>query len=216
MDNVIHLNRHKEEKRMEARVAERTKIADQAKMERLKEATEIWGVEGFLGQLDEEKKMESPNIPAYSNPENETRGEKYEATAGLRLVDIAKRMRQDIAAAKKGGRLPKALKASVRCSRGSAIDLFLTALPENFRVYTREYVDATKNFTASPGHEFHLRHSTHTDDFTAILEILTEIHDAYNRDNSDSMSDYFDRRYYGSVGVHWEFEKSIQDNKGSA
>jgi hypothetical protein len=44
----------------------------------------------------------------------------------------------------------------------------------------------------------------------ALTTTLTEIVNAYNRDNSDSMSDYFDCRFHGSVGVDYDLSRKLR------
>lgn len=140
--------------------------------------------------------------PAYCDPENETKGSKYEANKSKSLTALAKLMRQDIKDAKMRGQLPKSVKVSVRTSRysgGGSIDVSITALPEGQNLYSHDYIKATNNLTEPPPYGEPI--SQYSEAVTGWIEVLKQIHGAYNRDNSDSMTDYFDVNYYGSVGI---------------
>lgn len=106
-------------------------------------------------------------------------GAKYEAD--LTLVEIAKRMREDIKAAKKAGRLPADVKAAVRCSNGTGIGIFWEARG----VLTIEH-DDDRHVYLAPNKRYQ-----------EIDKVLAEIHAAYNHDGSDVQTDYFDVKYYG-------------------
>lgn len=206
------------------RVAEVNKQAeaqrDKLISEKVQEAVSAYGEGNIIGaavalqkatDLEEKKNNPKPG-PAYCNPENESRGSKYEANAGKSLPELAKLMREDIKAAKKRGQLPKALKVSVRSeyfSGGGAIRMSITALPEDQRLYTERYAIETDNFTRSPDCFSDVKR--YTDEVTSWIDVLKEIHQAYNRNNSDSMSDYFDVNYYGDVGVHWKLDSARRD-----
>ncbi len=151
-------------------------------------------------------------MPAYCDPANEVRGAKFDATKGLTQVEIAARIRQDIKDALKSGLLPKGVKVSVRCksySGGGSIDINITAVPPGFRVCNPKYVAWRKENPQDSFPPFRAC-DMRSDEYSAVLETLKGIHDAYNRDNSDSMSDYFDVRYYGDVTMHWELHDRLK------
>lgn len=113
-------------------------------------------------------------------------GSKYEETKHLDIKDIAKLVRQDIKKAVSSGQLAKA-KYGVRIRRyagGRSLDV------------------AIKNF------DFPLRGEDHllTDVASATLQFVRNLVDAYNFDHSDSMTDYFHVRFYGSV----DFDSSLR------
>lgn len=166
----------------------------------------------------EEKAAEAPRfVPAYCDPDNDRRGSKYENTRNLSTKDIAARIRGDIKEALARGVLPAGLKVSVRYrsfSGGSAIDLRVTAFPEGFTLHNPAYLrheHETRNqgWQPFPGD----RDST---EWAAVRAALKSIHGAYNRDNSDSMTDYFDVRYYGDVDVYWEISRGIRERELAA
>lgn len=142
-------------------------------------------------------------VPAYCDPANESRGAKYEATRDLDVREIAKRMRADIAALG----LAKGIKVAVRIRRfsgGQSIDIRVTALPAGFKVLSKKAASWKKQFP-------HRQHDmpmpwveAQSDELRALMAKLEAIHGAYNRDNCDSMSDYFDVKYYGAAELDWQ------------
>jgi hypothetical protein len=129
-------------------------------------------------------------MPAYCDPANEKKGPLYEIR--LDFAEIAKRMRKAIKEELPG------VKASVRIDRfagGSSIDIRVKAGPfsiEPLRPW-REW------------EEENLHRNSWKENFQPALreamEKIKEIHGRWNRDNSDSMVDYFDVNYYGSVAI---------------
>lgn len=160
----------------------------------------------------EEKAASAPAyVPAYCDPDNDRRGTKYEATRGLGSADIAARIRADIKAAQKAGTVPPGLKISVRkhsYSGGYSIDVRVTALPPSFTIYNPDYLRHEKEHERGAFVPFY--GDRLSPEWKAAKAALEALHGAYNRDNSDSMSDYFDVRYYGDVGLHWELERDVR------
>lgn len=144
-------------------------------------------------------------MPAYCDPSNEFKGSKYEATKRLSTPEISKLIREDIKSAKKRGQLPAGLKVSVRSdsfSGGSSIDIRITAIPEGQQLFNPEWAEATDN-----GRRYNERGlQRYTKAVQGWIDLLKEIHRSYNRDNSDSMSDYFSVNFYGDVTVDWKLE----------
>jgi hypothetical protein len=162
----------------------------------------------------EPRREPEPYMPRYCDPENEWKGERYEEGGHLDVKDIAKLMRRDIREAIKAGDLPKGIKTSVRISRysgGRSIDISVTALPEGFVWYTDEYAIETKGFTRPADRYSGWDGEMLSKKADKVLEVLKKIHDAYNRDNSDSMVDYFDRSYYGSASIGWKLDYEIRE-----
>jgi hypothetical protein len=148
--------------------------------------------------------------PAYCDPANEVRGAKYDETKRLDIAEIAKLVRADIKAAKKEGKLPKkGFKTSVRIERfsgGCSLNISVKTSP--FQVLNPEYL----TWEAENPHEckpYWL--DRYTPEAKAALELLKGIMGSYNRDNSDTMSDYFDVRFYGDAGFDWELERAERD-----
>lgn len=211
MAKVFDFTAKLNERRAAAKIAEMEVAREQVVNAKMNEAADLFQAGNLLGALvafdDAQKAQEPVNNPcAYCDPSNEFKGSKYEASRGLRNTELAKLMREDIKSAVKRGLLDKGFKVSVRCdsfSMGCSIDIRITALPAGVAVYTPEYLEATGN----------LQHparctveSRYTPAVEKALRVLEEIHSSYQRDNSDSMSDYFDRRYYGDVEIDWRLK----------
>jgi hypothetical protein len=130
-------------------------------------------------------------------------GKKYDAK--ITSKEVAVRIRQDIKTAIVAGRLPKGLKVSVRYehySGGSSIDLKVTAWPEGFSWLSPEWC------IANTEHQDQYQDMPrYTDEAKVVMETLKGIHEAYNHDGSDIMTDYHDVKYHGMVSVDWELEK---------
>lgn len=123
------------------------------------------------------------------------KGAKYDAN--MDVVEIAKRLRSEIKEEVKAGRLPKG-KYSVRIDRysmGQSIDINIMDVegpilnPDHDRMSADE---EKRRYYVPKIHE--------------ALAKLEGMLQAYNRDNSDTMTDYFDVKFYGHAKVHWELE----------
>lgn len=140
-------------------------------------------------------------------------GVKYEATKDLRRADIAKLIRADIKAAKAAGVLPARWGYTVQTrgfAGGGAIDVGIVDCPDAWveEDLARCPIDGRTGekecqpnyhrgggWNQCPG----ARHLT--DEATAARTAVQAIHDAYNFDDCDTMTDYFHVRYYGTVEV---------------
>lgn len=128
-----------------------------------------------------------------------TIGSKYEQTRDLDIAEIAKLIRKDIAATIKNGDLPgKAeMKVTVRISRfsmGQSIDVNAKLLDRAARV-TDDNPESVAYGRGYPGS------FAYTHEALAIDHKLQAIVDAYNYDNSDSLTDYHENKFYGMVSV---------------
>lgn len=162
-----------------------------------------------LEETERDRDRDSRYMPAYCDPDNERRGAKYEATRGQSSADLAARIRADIKLAQKDGRLDARLKVSVRkhsYSGGYSIDVRITAIPAGWNIYNPEYLRHEHEHEHRNGAFIPFRGEHLSPEWRAARAVLEELHGAYNRDNSDSMTDYFDVRYYGDVGIYWELE----------
>jgi len=133
-------------------------------------------------------------VPAYAQADNERRGAKFDRA--LRTPQIAALVRADIKAAL-GVSIPRGTKVSVRSdsfSGGSAIRLSVTAVPASMTVCNPERVrrEATDPHTYIDSHVC----PYYTAEAVALLDAVTAICQAYNRDNSDISVDYFDVNFY--------------------
>lgn len=145
-------------------------------------------------------------------------GYKYEEGGKLDTAAIAKRIRADIKTAVREGLLPSSWAYSVRTDRFSG--------GSSIQVYVKNCADA---WMTCPGYKVGTRHDHEgggwsatgcgnpwcnvsnpdkagAEDHTVLTEeglaakmTLERIHGAYNHDGSDSMVDYFDVNYYGTV-----------------
>jgi hypothetical protein len=130
------------------------------------------------------------------------KGNKY---IGYRnAVDIAKEIRKDIKQAIKDGTLPSDLKVSVRSSYyagGQSIDVKWSA-PKT-KLFTLACVCSGAYRGHAPSGECTTTNSRGWVQFynlettDVIDKTLQDITNAYNYDNSDVQSDYFERLYYG-------------------
>lgn len=131
---------------------------------------------------------------------NEFRGAKYAATEHLDLADVAKLIRTDIKAQVPG------VKASVRISRyagGQSLRVDVKSVPEGVEVANAERV----RFDLEHGPYAYTHLPLLSVEGEAILAKLRAIVSAYNRDNSDIQSDYFDVRFYSNC----TFESSVRE-----
>ena len=119
----------------------------------------------------------------------EYRGPKYQAHRDVK--DVAKDIRKDIKQTVKDGYLPgDPVKYSVtieRFSGGRAINVTI----KNWPTPARRWV-ADLRGTYGGGYE-------RTHEAQSAMVLLESIVDAYNRDNSDTMTDYFDVAFYSSI-----------------
>lgn len=118
-----------------------------------------------------------------------TIGTNYEATRDLDIAVVAKLVRRDLKDAKQAGTIPADAKVSVRIQRyslGQSIDVTI-ALPDRpARVQVDR--DFRGQYVYTPEAE------------TALCAARTVL-DAYNYDNSDVLTDYFQNRFSGLVTV---------------
>jgi hypothetical protein len=140
-------------------------------------------------------------------------GSKY--VQGRSTKEIASLIRQEIKKGIADGTYPKGLKVSVRYksfSGGSSIDCDIVALPKGFRVYSRtiEAGARPEDLLNSPG-QYCSNYSSELAELRGKLKAMVQ---AYRRDDSDAMVDYFDVNFYGGYfELGWEIEKSLRDNK---
>lgn len=147
-------------------------------------------------------------------------GPKYrrenDAGAYRSAADIAKDMRADIKALKAEGKLPADLAVSVTVdnfSMGRAINIKVP-FREDFWLRCTGTVPGTETFDddgsfvggrACGDRWSHAEngkgHEVLSIEGQRVKKLVEEVHWAYNYDGSDSMTDYFDVNYYGSVDL---------------
>jgi hypothetical protein len=131
-------------------------------------------------------------------------GEKYWDTKKLTLTEIAKLIRADLKLARKVGRktaprtgdvaildpigdAPREVTFSVRTAHYSAIRVVIKNIPEGWG-WNWEEDRGQQRRTATPA-------------MIALYREVEKIHQAYNYNNSDITTDYFESRYGGSVST---------------
>lgn len=140
-------------------------------------------------------------------------GYRYDEQRGLTTAEIAKKIRADIKQAVKFGLLPGApVKYSVRTrtySGGASIDITVKGWADAWvdcqgqtwtegesHHCTYPWCAASGEFAGLPGATVH---QVLSQDASVAKMTLERIHGSYNHDGSDSMTDYFDVNYYGSI-----------------
>lgn len=130
-------------------------------------------------------------------------GEKYEATKGLRTVELAKLIRADIAQLITVGQLPNGLRVSLRTrTRGTlAIDAVITAAP--FPILSPAYYLA---FEVLP--HFPRRISRFSPLAIIVVDRIKQALDAYNYDRSEPETDYYNVRFWSGVDIGSQLERA--------
>lgn len=146
--------------------------------------------------MDELSESLSNPAPAYCDPANAFRDSKY--NRDLDVAEVAKLLRTDIAAARKDGSLALSAHAKVsvridRYSMGCSIDVVVRGCTpaELWNTPGMESHYDGQDWTLYGGGRMPMRDAAHTR--------LTELMNAYKRDNSDSMTDYYDVNFAGHV-----------------
>ncbi len=136
-------------------------------------------------------------------------GSKYDPA--LDVKEIAVRLRAEYKDAIKAGTLPK-MKIGVRIERysgGRSIRVTLKDV-QGIGVINPEYWQAVKK----DGHGARPAGERYTEEFKAAKARVEEMREAYNFDDSDSMTDYFHVNYYGNTDVDWEYEQELLKSAG--
>jgi hypothetical protein len=123
-------------------------------------------------------------------------GRRYHTTKHLGLPEIAQQMRADIAQLKTDNLLPAHAAVSVRIDQkgtgSGSINITVTGMHDAEIWHTPGVTD----MHTRDGHWGGL-----TPLGRQVTDALEDIHHAYNYDRSDTMTDYFDVRYYGGVSI---------------
>ena len=140
-----------------------------------------------------------------TKPFAHTIGSKY--SRDLDVKDIAKLVRADIKAAIKAGKLPKGIKCSVtidRYSMGQSLRVNVQACPGIVLSTARIAFEMTNPHAYCDIGRF----SAHG---TRVLDAITAIVEAYNYDNSDTITDYHCNNFHTSV----EFSNALENMQRS-
>lgn len=125
----------------------------------------------------------------------------------LSTTEIARRFREDVKEAKRRGELPKGLKLGVRTksySGGSSIRVEIKEAP-GIRILNPEHLE--RELRGEPTHGIPWIH----DEAKRLVDRLDGMLRAYNYDGSDSMTDYFDVNFYGSVDFDYDLTNAERD-----
>jgi len=131
-------------------------------------------------------------------------GSKYDDS--LSIIEIAKRVRGDVKAAVADGRLPASLAVGVRVHKyagGRSLNVDIKAMPGD--ILTPERVAWE---VANPHASYHDAPSRYAPEAKAALELVEAIVAAYNYDNSDIESDYFNVNFYEHISIDDALERS--------
>jgi hypothetical protein len=137
--------------------------------------------------------------PAAYVPDAPRVGSKYDSN--LDVVAIAKLVRADIKKAIKAGTISKSLKTSVRTSRYSmGCSLSVEIKSASFAIYNPAWLD----WDINPETKHHSRPDLRelprfTEEAIALRKELEALVKSYHRDNSDSMTDYYDVNFAAYV-----------------
>lgn len=138
-------------------------------------------------------------------PYERRHGSFYDETRNMTVKEVAAHMRKVIRQTVKDGLLPQDWKYSIRYRTASmcqAIDVDVTIPTDLYRLELKFHDDVGRIGRAGRGYM--------SDEYAPLLmmeqarDLLESIHKSYNYDGSDSMTDYFDVRYYGTVNLRPE------------
>lgn len=128
---------------------------------------------------------------------NSRTGSRYDETRTLDVADVARLIRSDIKQAVKDGKLPKGPRYSVRTSRfsgGCSIDINVTNWDGDCRVLGSDPGSCSDHPDFADSYVY-------TAEADAAVKVLRSITQAYNRDNSDSQTDYYEVKFYSHVQI---------------
>jgi len=161
-------------------------------------------------QLLDRLRAQQANLPRTAQHRDTTwYGAKYDHTRKLSTVEIAKLIRDEIKTIRKVaakttttvvdgelalhdpiGDAPTSIKVSVRVPHYGSINISVSGLPAEWGW------EQKVNQWGNPEWK-------HTPALRTLIDALTALMNAYNHDNSDLMTDYFDVRFYGTVHTDW-------------
>lgn len=138
-------------------------------------------------------------------------GIKYDSK--LTTKEIARLVREQIKREMKDGVLPK-MKVSVKMDTfagGSSINITVKEAP--FRVLNPRHVELEyRNDFSREAMGDRRREPVHTEYAKSILNHLEDIANQYQRDNSDTQTDYFDVKFYLDVRFDGEMQRAEREH----
>ncbi|HHF2973032.1 TPA: hypothetical protein ACPJ0I_003996 [Vibrio diabolicus] len=151
------------------------------------------------GASEEEKQLLALDPTQYSF------GSIYESEGIRDTGEIAKRTRAFIAQLKKAGKISNDVKISVRKPRYGTLDLTLTDLPRNVMLCNPAYLQFEIDNPNSPAPHGMSRYTEAVDQ---LIEFVNAYVGQYDYNNSDTMTDYHDRNFFGGhLTVDFDFGK---------
>jgi hypothetical protein len=152
--------------------------------------------------LTEDRLILGSEFSRPKKPYENVYGSKYDQS--LDTVEIAKRIRQEVKDAVSNGTLPSDADISVTSQRfagGSAIDIRVSNWPEATVPQDDSRCEHLPH-CRDGYHDHRCPGSSHpSDEATRVRSLLQSIHDSYNYDGSEAMTDYFSVNYYGGVTI---------------
>lgn len=132
-------------------------------------------------------------------------GSKYEATRSLPFADVVKLIRADLKAAT-GTTIPKGFKFRTRQDNSrTSTGLVVTITPSSeFPVINPAWTRWTVH---APNGDLQRPESRYAAELHHVIAAVESIVTAYNHDRSDTMTDYFDVRFYEHVTVDANVEE---------
>lgn len=138
----------------------------------------------------------------YGGNYNNFKGKKYDE---VNTGDVPKLVKQYIR--KKYPNVEASVRIDNRGSYTTSIDVRFTKLP--FIPFTEEYlrwyeVGKTQKFNNERNYE-----AMYNNRYKNMVEDIEKFASQYNHDYSDTMTDYFDKRFYFFVSIDYDYEKQL-------
>ena len=153
--------------------------------------------------------VDPADVPAYGSLFNDPANDsiKYDLTA------INSRIRDMIKEGKKSGKLPKQLKTSVRKSGYRSIYIDIKDIPDSIPMFNPAYLQWQQD---NPNEMSYMgAPSSFSREYNALVNYLKALGEAWNYNNSDPMTDYFDYNFGLDVSATSDL-KEAQREKGLA
>lgn len=137
-------------------------------------------------------------------------GEKHQSTRDLKLAEINKLIRVAITEGRKAGKYPAELRVAVTTASRNEVSLEIVRLPADFKVFSQAQIE-----------EFVSGETQYLPDSYSVQmrNLMTQLKDEaneFNRDRSDSMVDYFERRFYETVSVDYDLAEEFKTREVAA
>lgn len=137
-------------------------------------------------------------------------GEKHQSTRDLKLSEINKLIRVAITEGRKAGKYPAELRVAVTSASRNEVSLEIVRLPADYKVFSQEQIE---EFVG--GQTQYLPDSYSTQMRNLMTQLKDEANE-FNRDRSDSMVDYFERRFYETVSIDYDLAEEFKAREVAA